>query len=300
LDENPARGKVYLSAGDGDFRSIFIKRPEADRVHKKMLQVSSLLQTLGRGRSLFGGGKKEEDLKKARLELYRGQCGCVYDEESLPQDHLRQAVYSHLIKAEQEIEKLSRGGRSFVELAISDFDKDGEDEVILSNDLLNLYFSPAKGGVLFELDYKPRAFNLVDTKFSLLDHFFGPDEGEIGDFVSNKYHFLPRRQGAEVGLRLSREGKVEGAPVKVEKSVSLFTRHSIFTVEYEVTNLGGEPDEFWFGVDLDLTKLVDERSGFEVSLEFDKPTLAQRFPSWKFKLEPKQAWRLKATVRIEE
>jgi hypothetical protein len=198
------------------------------------------------------------------------------------------------------MEKLSRGGRPFVELTISDFDKDGEDEVILANDLLNLYFSPARGGALFELDYKPRAFNLVATEFSLLDHFFGPDEGEIGDFASNKYQFLPRRQGAEVGLRLSREGRVEGAPVKVEKSVSLFTKHSIFTVEYEVTNLGGEPDEFWFGVDLDLSKLVDEGSGFEVSLEFDKPALAQRFPSWKFKLEPRQAWRLKGTVRIEE
>ena len=300
LDDYPAQGKVYLSAGNGDFRNVFIKRPEADRVHKKMLQVSGLLQTLGRGRSLFGGGKKEEDLKKARLELYRGQCGCVYGEKSIDLDHSRQAVYSHLIKAEREIERLSRGGRPFVELTISDFDKDGEDEVILSNDLLNLYFSPARGGALFELDYKPKAINLVDTKFSLVDNFFGPDESGISDFASGRYHFLPRRQGAEVNLRLSREGRVQGAPVKVEKSVSLFGKHSIFTVEYEVSNLGSDPDEFWFGIELNLGKLVDEGSGFEVLFEFDKPALPERFPSWKFKLEPKQAWRLRVTVRIEE
>ncbi len=300
LDENPARGKVYLPAGEGDFRSILVKHPETDSLHKKMLRVSGLLSMLGEGKGLFGGGRREEELKKARLELYRGQCGYVYGEEGVHLDHLRQAAYSHLIRSEREIERLSRGGKSFVELTISDFDKDGEDEVILSNDLLNLYFSPTRGGALFELDYKPKTLNLMDTKLSLVDHFFGSDESEVGDFASNRYQFLPRRQGAEVSLRLSREGRVEGAPVKVEKSISLFGKHSIFTVEYEVMNLGGEPDEFWFGVELNLGKLVDEGSGFEVLFEFDKPALPQRFPSWKFRLEPKQAWRVKITLRIEE
>ena len=158
-------------------------------------------------------------------------------------------------------------------------------------------------------------------------------------------------------LRLSREGKVEGAPVKVEKAVSLLSKHSIFTVDYEVTNLGREPDEFWFGVEFNLSllagnspdryfviknkvlgnrsleskgetsqvselKLVDEWSGFDVSLEMNKPALLWRFPietlfqsekgkeknyqssvlfpSWKFSLEPKGSWTVKMSLRIEE
>jgi 4-alpha-glucanotransferase len=46
---------------------------------------------------------------------------------------------------------------------VTDFDKDGRDEVILSNNMLNLYFAPAQGGALFELDYKPKQFNLLNT-----------------------------------------------------------------------------------------------------------------------------------------
>ncbi|MEE8637640.1 MAG: alpha-amylase/4-alpha-glucanotransferase domain-containing protein, partial [Candidatus Margulisiibacteriota bacterium] len=189
---------------------------------------------------------------------------------------------------------------------------------------------PERGGSLFELDYKPKAFNLINTLArrkegggSLLDHFLPPDTDlekfnsldyrEAGDFASGRYAFMPGRKEAEVMLRLSRQGSVDGAPVKVEKAVSLLSKHSIFTVEYEVTNLGGEPDEFWFGVEFNLSllagnspdryyvientaledrslgsrgetnrvralKLVDEWSGFDVLLEMNKPALLWRFP----------------------
>lgn len=398
LDEYPAQGRIYLPAASyfemnewalpngsnefarrSNFRNFFVKYPEANNMHKKMLHVSNRLRTLSRGKTLFGGEKKKEELKKARIELYKGQCSCAYWHGifgGIYLNYLRHAVYSHLIRSELEIEKFSRGGKPYVELTLSDFDKDGEDEVVLSNDMLNLYFSPKQGGALFELDYKPKAFNLINTlarqkdwypRFSLLDHFLSADTNlekfssadyhEAGDFISGRYSFMPRRKEAEVGLRLSKEGKVDGSAVKVEKSVSLFSKHSIFTIEYEVSNQGEEPDEFWFGVEFNLSmlagsspdryyvienqtledkslgsrgethevsrlKLVDEWSGFEVSLETDKPALLWRFPvetisrsenivekiyqsscvfpSWKFKLGPKETWGVKITFRVEE
>ncbi|KPJ65059.1 hypothetical protein AMJ44_11180 [candidate division WOR-1 bacterium DG_54_3] len=388
LDEYSALGRVYLPASahenmcGGDFRQALMKYPEANHMHKKMLLVSNRLQTLSRGKALFGGERKREELQKAKLELYKGQCGCAYGQGvsgGIYLNYLRHAVYSHLIRSEIELEKFSRGGKPYVELTLTDFDKDGKEEILLSNDLLNLYFSPGRGGALFELDYKPKAFNLVNSlarrgenndrypRFSLIDHFLPPDTSlekfssanyrEAGDFISGKYVCMPRRKEAEVRVRLSREGKVEGAPVKIEKSVSLFSKHSIFTVEYEVTNLGRAPDEFWFGIEFNLSllagnspdryylignhaledrslgskgetnqvaalKLVDEWSGFEVSLETDKPALLWRFPvetvsqsemgvdknyqsslvfpSWRFRLGPKESWRTKLNLRIEE
>lgn len=343
LDEYPALGRIYLPAtsynemmewvGSGNFRNFFVKYPEANNMHKKMLYVSNRLQTLSRGKTLFGTDKKRDELKKARIELYKGQCSCAYWHGifgGIHLNYLRHAVYSHLIRAEREVEKFSRGGKPYVELTLTDFDKDGKEEVVLSNDMLNLYFSPERGGSLFELDYKPKAFNLANTLArrkeggaTLLDHFLSPDTNlerfssadyrEAGDFISGSYAFMPRRKESEVGLRLSREGKVDGAPVKVEKAVSLLSKHSIFTVEYEVTNLGREPDEFWFGVEFNLSllagnspdryfvvknkvlenrsleskgetsqvsefKLVDEWSGFDVLFEMNKPALLWRFP----------------------
>ncbi|RMF63823.1 MAG: DUF1926 domain-containing protein, partial [Calditrichaeota bacterium] len=46
---------------------------------------------------------------------------------------------------------------------VSDFDRDGYEEVLISNASLNLYFTPNNGGALFELDYKPATVNLLDT-----------------------------------------------------------------------------------------------------------------------------------------
>jgi alpha-amylase/alpha-mannosidase (GH57 family) len=385
LDEYPSQGRIYLPAssyfemmewatldgaegGDcgGHFRNFFVKYPEANNMHKKMLYVSSRLQTLSKGRFLIGGHRRNEELKKARQDLYKGQCNCAYWRGifgGLYLNHLRHAIYSHLIRSETELEKIGRGGKPHVELTVTDFDKDGKDEVILSNNLLNLYFSPARGGSLFELDYKPRAFNLINTldtdqhtRVCLLDHFLSRradlesfNEHEAGDFVKGSYAFMPRRKEAEIGLRLSRKGRVEGASVKVEKSISLFSRQSIFTVEYEMSNLGEEPDEFWFGVEFNLSllagnshdryyiinghdledrslqsrgetgevglvKLVDEWSGFAVSLEMSRPALLWRFPiendcgyqssvvlpSWKFRLGPQETWSVKISFRVEE
>jgi alpha-amylase len=379
LDQYSPAGRIYLpsfakngskNTGGGDFRNFLVKYPAANIMHKKMLQVSSRLRTLNAGKSLVGGHKKTEALTKIKQTLYKGQCGSAYWSGlggGLYLNDLRHAVYSNLIQAEIEMEKFTRHGKPYVELTLTDFDKDGHDEVLLANNLLNLYFSPQQGGALFEFDYKPKFFNLVNGRISLLDHFLAPETDleafsssnyrEVGDFVNGQYSFIPRRKESEVGLALARQGKVEGLPVKVEKSVSLFSKQSIFNIEYSISNLGDKPDIFWFGSEfnfnllagnspdryfliddqplgdkalgsrgenqaISLIKLVDERNGFDVSLEFNKPALFWRFPietvfqsesgfekayqssvafpSWKFSLGPKETWTVKMSFRIEE
>ena len=150
----------------GFFRNFLVKYPEANNMHKKMLQVSQRLQMLKKGKSLIGEREREKRLQEAQMELFKGQCNCAYWHGvfgGLYLNYLRHAVYEHLIRSEILMDKYARGKDDYSEIAVTDFDKDGRDEVILSNSLLNLYFSPAYGGSLFELDYKPKQFNLINT-----------------------------------------------------------------------------------------------------------------------------------------
>ncbi len=361
LEDYPARGRIYLPSSayfemqdwarsaegpeQGYFRNFFVKYPEANNMHKKMLYVSQKLKTQDLGKTIFGAHKNKAELSRARLELYKGQCSCAFWHGlfgGLYLNHLRHGVYSCLIRAENEIDQVSHGNKPFAELSITDLDKDGSDEVVLANNMLNLYFSPKRGGALYELDYKPKAFNLINTlarreelyhddsvvcdgrpRAALQDHFLAPGSGlaefsssglgESGDFVQGDYAFMPGRQESAVSLRLGKEGRVQGTPVRVEKTVSLYARQSIFTVEYEVTNIGQEPDEFWFASEFNFSllagnspdryyvidryplenrrlssvgenayvrsvKLVDEWSGFDVLLETSRPATLWRWP----------------------
>ncbi|MDD4179633.1 MAG: DUF1926 domain-containing protein [Candidatus Margulisbacteria bacterium] len=150
----------------GFFRNFFVKYPESNNMHKRMLQVSQRLQMLKKGKTLISEKEQDKRLREAQTELYKGQCNCAYWHGvfgGLYLNYLRDAIYEHLLKAEGLLDKYSRAKDDYAEIAVNDFDKDGSDEVILSNSLLNLYFAPNYGGALFELDYKPKNFNLLNT-----------------------------------------------------------------------------------------------------------------------------------------
>jgi len=316
LEDNAPLGRIYLSAQDNEAKNDLIKYPEANQLHKKMLLVSQKLATLKKGKALIGNKEKDSRLKKAAKFLYKGQ---KYDPDINSQE-----AYSNLIQAEVEIEKYTRGSRAFVDLSVMDFDKDGKDEVLLSNDLLNLYFSPSCGGSLFELDYKPKARNIL-AGACLQDLFFTPDSGldtqqEVGDFVQAVYAFMPRRVGREAGVLFSRDGMADNVPVKIEKLVTLCAGQSIIQIEYALANLSRQAAEFWLGVDFNLNlacqdkqelfkvaayKIVDAEHKFEVLLQMEKPGLLwvqeqQIMPTWIIKLGPKDVWKNKLTIRIEE
>ncbi len=147
----------------GFFRNFFVKYPESNNMHKKMLLVSQKLSTL---KKTHTSEDRDKLLLSAERDLYMAQCNCAYWHGvfgGLYLSNLRHAVYEHLIRAENTLQKLQRGDKKYTELLLTDFDKDGSEEVIVSNPYLNLYFSPAKGGSLFELDYKPKDFNLLNV-----------------------------------------------------------------------------------------------------------------------------------------
>jgi len=110
--------------------------------------------------------EEEELLIEIKREKYRGQCNCAYWHGvfgGLYLPHLRGAIYKHLINAERLTDRLRPEKDGWVDVHRFDFDRDGKEELIVETAKLNLYLRPDKGGSLFELDYKPKGINLLDT-----------------------------------------------------------------------------------------------------------------------------------------
>jgi alpha-amylase len=153
------RYKVFVRGGF--WRNFLAKYPEANHMHKRMLRVSRRVSRLAhRQRSTL--------ISQARDHLWAGQCNCPYWHGvfgGLYLNNLRAAIYKELISAEQLLDRVEQARRTkkWVTVQVSDFDADGHSEVIAETDRFNLYLAPARGGVLTEWDYKPKAINLLDT-----------------------------------------------------------------------------------------------------------------------------------------
>ena len=170
IDRYAPTGRIYLPSSSyeemmewagGMWENFLVKYPEANNMHKKMLYVSGLVdEAEARKKDAISG------TSPALVELYKGQCNCAYWHGifgGLYLGHLRHAVYEHLINAENIADKEMHGTSEWIKGERIDFDKDGYDEVLISNKKINAYFDVDHGGALFELDYKPKSFNLADT-----------------------------------------------------------------------------------------------------------------------------------------
>ena len=149
----------------GYWRNFKVKYPETDEMYSRMLMVSTRLQQ---------GIEQAYDpdlVEAARTELYRGQCNCGYWHGAfggvyLP--HLRNAVYNHLIAADNLLNRAAPGGEAsrgepWIDAAHGDFNSDARQEIYLSNDRLAALLSPHRGGQLYELDVRSICHNLLST-----------------------------------------------------------------------------------------------------------------------------------------
>ncbi|MEQ8787953.1 MAG: DUF1926 domain-containing protein [Pirellulaceae bacterium] len=144
----------------GYWRNFRAKYPEANEMYARMMMVS---QRLAQAEQAGVGG---ESIYWARRELYRGQCNCSYWHGAfggiyLP--HLRNAVYNHLIAAENLLDEAEGRQESRVEATADDFNFDLRQEVRLANNQLDCLIAPAAGGMLYELDVRGICHNLLAT-----------------------------------------------------------------------------------------------------------------------------------------
>jgi len=166
-DSDLRRALPFLRGGL--FAGFLAKYPEANRSHKKMVQVSDKLQeayAARRGGALFGDAAEIEDrLATAQRALYAGQCCDAYWHGwfgGVHLAHLRRAVLGQLLEAEVLLDGLLQGGDERATCERCDLDGDLVDEALLANRQINAYAAPAAGGALFAFDDRARHRALID------------------------------------------------------------------------------------------------------------------------------------------
>jgi hypothetical protein len=140
----------------GFWRGYLARYDEANYLHKKMLRTSAKYHRLS----------PRKRNSHQYTPVLRGQCNCPYWHGifgGLYLPHLRHAVWKELLLAEYSIDNAAHRGRKWVDIEQTDHDADGFPELLIENAYLNAYLAPRRGGMLFEWDYRPRGYNLLDT-----------------------------------------------------------------------------------------------------------------------------------------
>jgi len=170
----------------GYWRNFKVKYPETNEMYARMQMVSRRLHEVtsvasknsestssGLGEAQRNGCAPFQGslIDLARMELYRGQCNCPYWHGAfggayLP--HLRNAVYQHLIAADNLLDAAQGRGleedhQPWVELTSDDYNFDARPEVRLASNRLIALVAPSQGGHLYELDVRPICHNLLAT-----------------------------------------------------------------------------------------------------------------------------------------
>ncbi|MEA1979739.1 MAG: alpha-amylase/4-alpha-glucanotransferase domain-containing protein [candidate division Zixibacteria bacterium] len=143
----------------GHWRGFLSKYEESNMMHKMMQLVS---KKLIRFENEFP--EKYNDANRARDRLFAGQCNCpywhgVFGGIYLP--HIRQAIWQTLLEANSELDQLLQ--TQSLSLNKTDFDIDGNDEIIVSNEKQMSIFKPAMGGSMILLASNEFKYNFTDT-----------------------------------------------------------------------------------------------------------------------------------------
>jgi alpha-amylase/alpha-mannosidase (GH57 family) len=151
LDEDKETWEPYRQFVRGGYwRNFFAKYPETNQLHKHMLRTSA------RARAANMPSATQEKLLAAQCNdpFWHGVFGGIY------LANLRHANYSALVEADKLLDEAE--ALNGVRIETSDFDCDGADEVILESKSLSVYVKPSLGGMIAEIDFKPRNFNATN------------------------------------------------------------------------------------------------------------------------------------------
>lgn len=136
IGEERMKGPVSTLVRGSHWRHFFVKYPESNRMHKKMLALSSMSRERG-------------DPPVARRAIGRAQCNDVYWHGvfgGLYLPHLREAVWRELARAESVL----RSGQELT-FELRDVDFDGIEEIWIHSAGRSVVLSPARGGAIEEL-----------------------------------------------------------------------------------------------------------------------------------------------------
>lgn len=147
----------------GFWRNFRVKYPEANEMYCRMLEVSQKLEEL---EQTAAAEETPHLLAQAKTALYRAQCNCPYWHGAfggLYLPHLRNAIYHHLIIADNLLEQAAGRSGNWTQIVAEDFNLDARKEIRMSGERLVAYLSPSRGGHLYELDIRSTKHNLLAT-----------------------------------------------------------------------------------------------------------------------------------------
>ena len=162
----------------GIWQGFLAKYPEANQMHKRMLQVSDRVAEAEAhaARTQGPGHNRETELLTANRALYRAQCNCAYWHGlfgGIYLNSLRDAVHRQLLVAEAFADGAlgapcpswanGRGGSPALVCEVRDLDADLRDEVMLRNADLVVVLRPHDGGVIESIAYRPKTFLLTNV-----------------------------------------------------------------------------------------------------------------------------------------
>jgi 4-alpha-glucanotransferase len=137
----------------GYWRNFFVKYPEANHMHKKMMRVTQKYEQI----------TTKKEYPEILDKIWKGQCNCPYWHGvfgGIYLTNLRYPIYKSLIEAEAMIDKINR--KNDISVEVMDFDFDGSNEVLVETSKFNVIYSLKNGGALYELDIKGINTNLLD------------------------------------------------------------------------------------------------------------------------------------------
>ncbi|MEE9378605.1 MAG: alpha-amylase/4-alpha-glucanotransferase domain-containing protein [Candidatus Lokiarchaeia archaeon] len=174
LKEDEERKETYQFLKGGFWRYFLVKYPESNNMHKKMIHVRNKL--INTEENLLKVEKEQlisvilKKIAEAWDEIYKAQCNDCYWHGlfgGVYLQFLRFSVYTHLINAEIIIDDINSlinpKMKNYIYITPIDFLKDSKTEYLIESDVFNIYVNPNDGGTIFELDYKPKSYNLLNT-----------------------------------------------------------------------------------------------------------------------------------------
>jgi len=153
----PAATDLKIFVRGGFWRNFLAKYPEANWMHKRMLDTSRRVAAYAER-----CGDDHSTVRRAREALWKGQCNCAYWHGlfgGLYLPHLRSAIYRQLLEAEAALESIE----PLPPFEVFDLDADGELEIVLRSAAVQAIVKPSEGGAVFELDHRRAFFNVLDT-----------------------------------------------------------------------------------------------------------------------------------------
>ncbi len=135
----------------GFWRNFLVRYPEVNNQHKKMLRVHEHVYAAGATAEV---GLLHLWKAQANDTYWHGLFGGIY------MNHVRSAIYHHLIKAENAADSARYGTQTWQRYEWTDFDRDTQDELLIESDQQNVYLDVQHGGSLFEWDIRRSAHNM--------------------------------------------------------------------------------------------------------------------------------------------